>query len=130
MTSRSTKPAFTHPAPSLLEARRLTKARPGPPSGYDHPPVRPLPGLRAAILPGQLTLDGGEVVKYLSRVPAEVPAGWVVVHNDVQPTRRLSSRGFRAWLTGPSDRLSVCECDWAPELGEHYRVNLDGDAAA
>jgi hypothetical protein len=129
MTSRSRKPAFPHPAPSFLQAVRLTRARPGPPSENDLPPVQPFPGPRAAILPGQLTLDGREVVKYLSTIPAEVPAGWVVVHNNVRATGRLGSRGFRAWLTGPSDRLSVCECGWAPELGEHYRVNLDGDEA-
>jgi hypothetical protein len=75
MTSRSRKPAFPHPAPSFLQAVRLTRARPGPPSENDLPPVQPFPGPRAAILPGQLTLDGREVVKYLSTIPAEVPAG-------------------------------------------------------
>jgi hypothetical protein len=69
-------------------------------------------------------------MKYLRWIPAEVPAGWVVVHNNVRPARRLGWNGFRAWLTGPSTRLVVCDCDWAPELGEHYRVNLNGDEAA
>lgn len=59
---------------------------------------------------------------YLYKIPAEVPAGRVVVHNRVRPTRHLGSRGFRAWLAEPSDRLEACGCDWAPELGEHYRV--------
>lgn len=45
-----------------------------------------------------------------------------MVHNHVRPTtRRLGSRGFRAWLAEPNERLVVCVCDWAPELGEHYR---------
>jgi hypothetical protein len=60
---------------------------------------------------------------YLSKIPTEVPAGQVVVHNHVQPTRRLGSRGFRAWLAPPNDQLVVCGCAWAPELGEHYRVD-------
>lgn len=58
---------------------------------------------------------------YLTRLPAEVPAGLVLVHNSVRPTRRLGSRGFRAWLTEPGDRLVRCDCGWASELGAHYR---------
>jgi hypothetical protein len=61
---------------------------------------------------------------YLSRLPTVVPAGQVLVHNHVRPTRRLGFRGFRAWLADPDPaRLIVCECAWAPKLGEHYRVN-------
>ena len=59
---------------------------------------------------------------YLTKLGGEIPAGRVVVHNQVRPTRRLGSRGFRAWLAEPSERLVLCGCDWAPELGEHYRV--------
>ena len=36
-TSSSRKPAFPHPRPSFLEAVRLAKARPGPPSENDLP---------------------------------------------------------------------------------------------
>jgi hypothetical protein len=55
--------------------------------------------------------------------PADVPEGRVVVHNAVFPTgRRLNENGFRAWLQIPSERLEVCPCKWAPQLGEHYRV--------
>jgi hypothetical protein len=61
---------------------------------------------------------------YLPKIPAEVPGGRVVVHNNVRPTRRVGSRGFRSWLAEPSERLVVCGCDWAPEL-EHYRVARD-----
>jgi hypothetical protein len=40
---------------------------------------------------------------YLFSLPksGEIPAGQVVVHNEVSPTRRLGSRGFRAWLQSP-----------------------------
>ncbi|HLQ56338.1 MAG TPA: hypothetical protein VK162_18970 [Streptosporangiaceae bacterium] len=61
---------------------------------------------------------------YLARLPApaDVPAGKVVVHNQVTPTRQLGSRGFRAWLAKSSEELEACPCGWAPELGTHYRV--------
>lgn len=61
--------------------------------------------------------------EYLSRLPDTVPAGRVLVHNNVRPARRLGSRGFRAWLQEPDpDRLVVCDCGWAAELGQHVRV--------
>ncbi len=60
--------------------------------------------------------------EYLTKIPQQVPAGRIVVHNKVRPTRRLSSRGFRAWLDDPSPQLEVCPCGWASELGGHYRV--------
>lgn len=68
--------------------------------------------------------DRGRPTNYLKRVPAkeEVPEGLVVVHNSVRGTRRLGSRGFRAWLAPLEGRLEECDCDWAPELGIHYRV--------
>src|ERR1700682_1761445 len=53
-----------------------------------------------------------------------VPDGIVVVHNNVVPTRRLGTRGFRAWWSEPDDPLiTVCDCGWAPELGKHFRVD-------
>ena len=48
-----------------------------------------------------------------------VAEGRIVVHNHVLPTRRLGSRGFRAWLADPSPTVEVCPCEWAAELGEH-----------
>jgi hypothetical protein len=46
-----------------------------------------------------------------------------VVHNHVRPARRLGTRGFRAWLAVPDERLvEPCGCSWAPEVGEHDRV--------
>jgi hypothetical protein len=60
---------------------------------------------------------------YLTQLPAAVPKGKVLVHNTVRPTRRLGSRGFRAWLEPPHwPRLELCDCGWAGELGQHYRV--------
>lgn len=60
---------------------------------------------------------------YLFKMPATVPPGRVLVHNQVRPARRLGTRGFRAWLSLPDPtRLAKCSCGWAPELGEHYRV--------
>jgi len=62
-------------------------------------------------------------IEYLMTFPDRVPVGRVLVHNNVKPTRRLGSRGFRAWLSLPDpERLSVCRCAWAPELGPHFRV--------
>ena len=59
---------------------------------------------------------------YLSCIPESVPSGKIVVHNRVRPTRKLGSRGFRAWLAEPSSQYEVCPCEWAPELDAHYRV--------
>ena len=64
----------------------------------------------------------GRAMLYLSRLPKEVPDAKWLVHNRVQPARRLGVRGFRAWLEDPNPaRLEVCDCTWAPELGTHYR---------
>lgn len=64
---------------------------------------------------------------YLRSIPKTVPPGLVVVHNHVRPTRRLGSRGFRAWLAvrEPAEyKIVRCPCSWAPELETHYRVNV------
>ena len=68
-------------------------------------------------------------MQYLDRLPAAIPAGRVLVHNHVRPTRALGSRGFRAWVQAPDrpPRLEACPCDWAPELGQHYRVQAVPD---
>jgi hypothetical protein len=83
-------------------------------------------------------LDDEYRAKYLHEMPAGAPTGWeyltklppfvptdrVLVHNCARPTlRRLGWHGFRAWLAIPDRRrLEVCGCDWAPELGRHFRV--------
>ena len=72
-------------------------------------------------------------MEYLFQLPkpGQVPAGKVVVHNNVRPTRNFGSRGFRAWLESePQQNLLPCPCDWAPELGTHYRIDLAVDKPA
>ena len=59
---------------------------------------------------------------YPDALPSEVPAGRVLVHNNVRPARRQATRGFRFWLDDPDPRWEVCQCGWAHELPEHYRV--------
>ena len=70
---------------------------------------------------------GAASVEYLATLPSTVPAGRFLVHNRVHPlTRRLGTRGFRAWLTSDAESLEVCGCSWAPEVGRHYRVRQAG----
>src|SRR5262245_34670080 len=54
------------------------------------------------------TMHNAAVPQYLFKIPAEAPAGKVVVHNNVRPSRQLGSNGFRAWLAEPNDRLEAC----------------------
>jgi hypothetical protein len=60
--------------------------------------------------------------------PEDVPAGMGIVHNHiVPPARRIGARGFRIWVQALDDSdppLEICPCKWAPELGRHYRVQL------
>ena len=63
-----------------------------------------------------------QFLDYLSSVPQSVPSGKIVAHNTVRHTRRLGSRGFRAWLAESSSEYEVCPCKWAPELGVHYTI--------
>lgn len=67
-------------------------------------------------------------MRYLTKLPGEIPPGQIVVHNSVRPTRRLNSRGFRAWLDAPADQYVLCDCGWGPELGDHYRVQRSGQS--
>ena len=64
--------------------------------------------------------------EYLSKLPTSVPEGKVLVHNQVYPVaHKPGTRGSRCWLTTPNtEHLELCDCDWAPELGQHYRVIL------
>lgn len=64
-----------------------------------------------------------ESLDYLTQLPRsrhDIPAGKVLVHNHVNPSPRLGSRGFRAWTASPDTRMVLCECGLAPELGAHY----------
>jgi hypothetical protein len=73
----------------------------------------------------ELVQIGDRTLMYLDKLPRAVPEGFTLVHNQVQPpARRLGCRGFRAWLEKPkpNPELERCACNWAPELGEHYRV--------
>ena len=66
-------------------------------------------------------------IRYLSGMPKSVPPGRIVVHNHVRPPGfpnvPLGFNGFRVWteLEDASERVR-CECEWAPHLPEHYRV--------
>ena len=62
---------------------------------------------------------------YPRSLPKAAPAGRVLVHNRVRPSRVQGQRGARYWLQAPADNLEVCPCPWAAELGPHYRVKLE-----
>jgi hypothetical protein len=65
-------------------------------------------------------------IDYLEEMPTAVPAGKILVHNNVVPAKRIGSRGFRIWYVAPdSAKYVVCDCGWAAELGEHYRINTE-----
>ncbi len=57
---------------------------------------------------------------YPREIPRGVTDGQVLVHNHVRPARHQGARGFRFWLQEPDATLDRCECDWAPEVAEHY----------
>jgi hypothetical protein len=61
---------------------------------------------------------------YLDRLPERVPEDQVLVHNRVWPRIALNANGFRAWLQSPADYLEVCNCGWAPQLGEHFTTKI------
>ncbi len=62
---------------------------------------------------------------YVSEIPAdesEIPAGQVLVHNNIKPASPLGMHGFRAWTQVPDYHVTECGCGWAPDLPQHYRV--------
>ena len=64
-------------------------------------------------------------IEYLTALPNEVPPGYILVHNQVTPTRQLGMGGFQAWLSRRGEthhRYEPCSCGFAPELGEHYCI--------
>jgi hypothetical protein len=75
-------------------------------------------------MPDRNGVQTAQGMAYLLKVPDHVPAGFVVVHNRVQPpAKRLGARGFRAWLALPealAENVAVCPCKWAPHLETHY----------
>jgi hypothetical protein len=78
---------------------------------------------------------GVKTVRYLTDIPRKpLPPGQLVVHNHVRPQPRLGMNGFRAWIARSAEegdfRVVRCACTWAPELAEHYRVDLGADGGA
>jgi len=72
-------------------------------------------------------VNRGTDMRYLSRLPAEIPEGWILVHNRIRPPTRIGWRGFRAWLARPATdgHYQPCGCRWreADSLGHpHYAV--------
>ena len=67
------------------------------------------------------------MVEYISRLPASVPAGKVLVHNQARwsPHTRPSRTGFRAWIDEPRPYHEECHCGWARHLSKHYIEKRD-----
>lgn len=63
-------------------------------------------------------------VSFVPTLPASLPAGLVLVHNDSKAGRT----GFRAWLDSPGDNYERCRCGWANGR-EHYRAKSGLQAA-
>ncbi len=61
-------------------------------------------------------------MNYLRSLPRAVPEGQCLVHNRVRPAHPLGMNGFRAWLEPPNDTLTSCDCGWASELGQHFKI--------
>jgi hypothetical protein len=65
--------------------------------------------------------DGIEYV--VDEVPAVIPEGRVLVHNDVTwAGPGINEQGFRAWLALPSPSYTPCACRWAPGHPQHFRT--------
>jgi hypothetical protein len=78
---------------------------------------------------GSTVFHHGRVLEYPSKLPEAIPAGKVLAHNHVRPARKQGRRGFRFWLQTPDPiTLTACNCGWAEELGQHYRVKRQATA--
>jgi hypothetical protein len=72
--------------------------------------------------------------RYIPYIPRTMPAtGSIVVHNHVRSTAEDGTslvpgmNGFRAWTErADTPNRVVCNCKWAPDLKEHYRVDKFG----
>lgn len=70
----------------------------------------------------------GQRGRYLGLIPKpeDVPSRFVIVHNHTGPAAQaIGARRFRFWVQRLDETdLSIepCPCDWAPELGRHFRV--------
>lgn len=89
---------------------------------------RVLIGLKMLISkPNSVKVDEAYDMEYIRSVPKHVPANKILVHSHLKPHRRPGTDGRRAWLSSrlwlivqPKKHV-LCDCDWAPEVGEHYR---------
>jgi hypothetical protein len=63
---------------------------------------------------------------YPTTMPKELPPRQVLVHNHVTPDpgMRQGRLGARYWLQELDDALDRCDCGWAAQFLEHYRVKL------
>jgi hypothetical protein len=61
--------------------------------------------------------------EFLSELPEFIPENEWLVHNNAQPGHPLGTTDFQAWLQKPDPaNLETCNCGWASELGQHFRV--------
>jgi hypothetical protein len=60
-------------------------------------------------------------------VPKAIPAGKILVHNTVTPTRKIGNRGFRAWWDDAANAKNwkECDCGWGAEIGPHYTTRRE-----
>jgi hypothetical protein len=68
-------------------------------------------------------------IRYVTAVPRKpLPPGHVVVHNHAPAAPKIGQDGFRAWIAAPADdggyNVVRCDCGWAPDLPEHFRVRV------
>jgi len=63
--------------------------------------------------------------RYLDEIPKSVSLGRIVVHNHIKPQTQIGLNGFRIWSQDADEEPMTirCDCGWAPDLPEHYRVN-------
>jgi hypothetical protein len=66
-------------------------------------------------------------LKYVNRLPTQVPPDRVLVHTLVElpDLPNAWGRGRYVWLQSLDSTLEVCPCAWAPDLGPHYRRIAD-----
>ena len=61
-------------------------------------------------------------VHYPPTIPTSVEPGQALVHNNVRPARRQGAGGFRFWLQPPTNDITRCDCEWAPQIPVHYHL--------
>lgn len=66
-----------------------------------------------------MTAKPATAQRYVARIPRNLPAGQVLVHNGVTPYRILGNNGFRAWTQAHDATLVQCHCEAAVDLHGH-----------